>query len=58
MINRSSSFIYSTAPSPLIAATVRAALEDLAAGAMQGADTLARADCAHAGELMRIAPGP
>ena len=55
MINRSSSFIYSTAPSPLIAATVRAAL-CLAAGAEQERAQL-RALVAHAGEAMRARLG-
>jgi 8-amino-7-oxononanoate synthase len=51
MVNRSRSFIYSTAPSPLIAATVRAALR-IAAGAEQERAQL-RALVAHAGQLMR-----
>ena len=55
MINRSSSFIYSTAPSPLIAASVRAALR-LAAGAEQERTRL-RALVAHAGEAMRTKLG-
>ena len=55
MINRSSSFIYSTAPSPLIAATVRAALR-IAAGAEQERTQL-QALVAHAGEAMRTKLG-
>ena len=51
MVNRGRSFIYSTAPSPLIAATVRAALKIGAAADRERAELAARV--AHAGGLMR-----
>jgi len=55
MVNRSRSFIYSTAPSPLVAATVRAALK-ICAGADAQRTRLA-AIVRHAGDLMRTRLG-